>query len=221
MAKDASVTKLITYLSGQNDFVSLNSLLADKLSGFNTERSALMAIEKATPLLEIRAETVDGPFYRLLRTFDGYKAVFSQVQSSDADIYNFLYSNYSHTVVTEQFITEAIDRILKLPYFTELSTKYPDVGHNPGKALAMLLSQSPGLAALAVIFRISPSVARCLLFPERLSKYELTHLKVVIDIAFASDMLKRVPPATNVGIKYEVIVQGMVNLETSGGTTIP
>jgi len=221
MAQGSPVIKLITYLSGQNDFVSLNSMLSDKLSGFKTEKAALAAIEKATPLLEIRAEPVDGPFYRLLRTFDGYKAIFEQVLNSDTDVYNFLYSNYSHSIVNEAFIKEALDRILKLPYFTELAEKYPGPNQNPGMALAMMLAQSPVFAALAVIFQISPSVARCLLFPERLSKYELTHLKVVLDLAFASDMLKRVPPATSIGLKYEVIAQGMVNLQTSGGTTIP
>jgi hypothetical protein len=83
------------------------------------------------------------------------------------------------------------------------------------------LSQSPGFEALATMFRISPSVATYLLFPEVLSKYELTHLKVTLDLAFAADMLKRVPPATSVIIKYEVVAQGMLNLETRGGTGIP
>jgi hypothetical protein len=220
MAQDASLIKLITYLSGQNDFVSLNSLLEDKLSGFTTKRSAMSAIEKAAPLLEIKTDAADGPYFRLLRTFDGYGAVFDQVQHSDADVYNFLYSNYSHLVVNEQFIKESIDRVLKLPYFMELATKYPE-GQKPGMAIAMMLAQSPGFAALAAMFSASPSVAGYLLFPGRLSKYELTHLKVVLDLAFATDMLKRVPPGTAVSIKYEMIAQGLLNLETSGGTTIP
>ncbi len=181
----------------------------------------MSALEKAVPLLEIRADADDGPYYRLLRTFDGYAAVFSQIQNSNADIYNFLYSNYSHSVVNEQFIKEAIDRILKLPYFTELAAKYPEGGQNPGLAVAMMLSQSPGIPALTAMFRSSPSVASYLLFPGRLSKYELTHLKVVLDLAFATDMLKRVPPGTGVSVKYEIVAQGMLNLETSGGTTMP
>lgn len=221
MANDASVTRLLVYLSGQNDFVSLDSILADKLSGFKSRKSAMSAIEKATPLLEIRAEPEDGPLYRLPRTFDGYRAIFEQVKGSEADIYNFLYSNYSNLLVNEAFIKEAVERVMKLPYFVELAAKYPEGGQQPGVAIAMILSQAPGFAALAVMFRISPSVATCLLFPERLSRYELTHLKVVLDLAFASDMLKRVPPATSVAIKYEVIAQGMLNLETSGGTSIP
>lgn len=133
---DAFLSRLIIYLSGQNDFVSSGEIVRDRLSGLHSEDEVEPAIERATPFLEFKEDAERGTLFRLSRSFDGYRAVY-------------------------------------------------------------------------------------LLFPEVLSKYELTHLKVALDLAFASDMLKRVPPATNVVIKYEVITQGMLNLETRGGTGIP
>jgi len=216
---DAFVGRLITYLSGQNDYVSIRDIMRDRLSGLHSEDEIEPAIEKAAAFLEIKEEA-DVPMYRLARSFDGYKSVFANVRNSGADVYNFLYSNYSNSLVNGNFIKEALNHVLSLPYFVEMEGKYPP-GSRPGDAVVMMLSQSPGFEALAIIFRISPSVAEYLLFPEILSKYELTHLKVTIDLAFASDMLKRVPPATTVTIKYEVVTQGMLNLETRGGTGIP
>jgi len=132
---DAFLSRLIIYLSGQNDFVSSGEIVRDRLSGLHSEDEVEPAIERASPFLEFK-EDGERTLLRLSRSFDGYRAVY-------------------------------------------------------------------------------------LLFPEVLSKYELTHLKMALDLAFASDMLKRVPPATNVVIKYEVITQGMLNLETRGGTGIP
>ncbi len=217
---DAYVSRLITYLSGQNDYVSASEIMKDRLSGIHTEDEIEPAIEKALPFLETREDGKKGTMFRLSRSFDGYKSVFANVKNSLADVYNFLYSNYSNSLVNADFIKEAVSRILKLPYFVEMEGRYPP-GSRPGDAVVLMLSQSPGFDALATMFRISPTVAEYLLFPEMLSKYELTHLKVALDLAYASDMLKRVPPATTVTIKYEVITQGMLNLETRGGTGIP
>lgn len=216
----SSVNKLITYLSGQNDYISARAILSDGLSGFKSSKELKAAIEDALPLLDVKEDPELGPMYRLARTFDGYRSIFYKVRTSGLDIYNFLYSNYSNALVNGNFIKEALNRVLKLPYFEELEAKSPK-GSRPGEAIIMMLSQSPGFDALAIMFRISPKVAEYLLYPEVLSKYELTHLKVTLDLAFASDMLKRVPPATMVTIKYEVIAQGMLNLETRGGTGIP
>ncbi|HTY91226.1 MAG TPA: hypothetical protein VMC84_08630 [Methanocella sp.] len=217
---DAYVGRLITYLSGQNDFVSAGDVLRDRLSGLHSEDEIEPALEAAAPFLETKEDDKKGTMYRLARNFDGYRAVFTAGRKSGMDVYNFLYSNYSNALVNGEFIKEALNRILQLPYFVEMEAKYAP-GNRPGDAVVLMLSQSPGFDALAVMFRISPSVATYLLFPEVLSKYELTHLKVTLDLAFASDMLKRVPPATSVVIKYEVTAQGMLNLETRGGTGIP
>ncbi|HTX43589.1 MAG TPA: hypothetical protein VMC61_02580 [Methanocella sp.] len=217
---DAFIGRLITYLSGQNDFVTPADIVEDRLSGLHSEDEIEPAIEDAAPFLEFKEDPGRGTMLRLSRSFDGYRAVFTRVKRSPADVYNFLYSNYSNAVVGADFIKEALSRILQLPYFVEMEAKYPP-GNRPGDAAVLMLSQSPGFDALATMFRISPSVATYLLYPEVLSKYELTHLKVTLDLAFASDMLKRVPPATSVIIKYEVTTQGMLNLETRGGTGIP
>jgi hypothetical protein len=216
----AFVSRLITYLSGQNDYVSASEIMKDRLSGLHSEDELEPAIEKALPFLETREDETLGTLYRLSRTFDGYKAVFANVQSSSTDIYNFLYSNYSNSIVDANFIKQALNLILSLPYFTEMEGRYP-AGGRPGDAVVLMLSQSPGFDALAIMFRVSPTVAEYILFPEVLSRYELTHLKVTLDLAYASDMLKRVPPATTVTIKYEVVTQGMLNMETRGGTGIP
>jgi hypothetical protein len=222
MAEDsvAFVSRLITYLSGQNDYVSASEIMKDRLSGIHSEDELEPAIEKTLPFLETKEDETLGTLYRLSRSFDGYKAVFANVQSSRADVYNFLYSNYSNSIVNADFIKQALNLILSLPYFTEMEGRYP-AGSRPGDAVVLMLSQSPGFDALATMFRISPTVAEYILFPEVLSRYELTHLKVTLDLAYASDMLKRVPPATTVTIKYEVITQGMLNMETRGGTGIP
>lgn len=217
---DAFVNRLAIYLSGQNDFVSAADIVRDGLSGLRSKEEVEKAVEKATPFLELKEDDERGLLFRLSRSFDGYRAVFASVKGSQADVYNFLYSNYSNSIIDANFIKEALARILQLPYFTEMEAKYPP-GNRPGDAVVLMLSQSPGFEALATMFRISPSVATYLLFPDVLSRYELTHLKVALDLAFASDMLKRVPPATSVVIKYEVVAQGMLNLETRGGTGIP
>jgi hypothetical protein len=217
---DTLVSHLITYLSGQNDFVAAGAIAGDRLSGLGSKEEAEAAIEKASPLLELKEDEERGTMVRLPRSFDGYRDVFARVEASQADVYNFLYSNYSNSVVDTNFIKEALGRVLELPYFKDMEAKYPP-GNRPGDAVVLMLSQSPGFDALATMFRISPTVASYLLFPEALSKYELTHLKVALDLAFASDMLKRVPPATSVVIKYEVTTQGMLTLETRGGTGIP
>lgn len=217
---DAYVSRLITYLSGQNDFISAGEIMRDRLSGLHSEDEIDPALEAAAPFLETKEDSKKGTMYRLARSFDGYRAVYAAARKTDTDVYNFLYSNYSNALVNGDFIKEALNHVLQLPYFTEMESKYAP-GNRPGDAVVLMLSQSPGFDALAVMFRISPSVATYLLFPEVLSKYELTHLKVALDLAFASDMLKRVPPATSVVIKYEVTAQGMLNLETRGGTGIP
>lgn len=220
MQAETYVSRLITYLSGQNDYVSVKEIVRDRLSGLHSEDEVEPALDAAAPFLDVKEDDKKGTMYRLSRSFDGYRSVFAAARSSDMDIYNFLYSNYSNSLVNGEFIKEALGRILKLPYFADMEARYPP-GNRPGDAVVLMLSQSPGFDALAVMFRISPSVASYLLFPEMLSKYELTHLKVALDLAFAADMLKRVPPATSVVIKYEVATQGMLNLETRGGTGIP
>jgi hypothetical protein len=217
---DAFVSRLVIYLSGQNDFVPAADIVRDRLSGLNSKEEVEAAIREASEFLELKEDGERGTLIRLSRSFDGYRKVFARVKGSPADVYNFLYSNYSNSIVDVNFIKEALSRTLQLPYFVEMEAKYPP-GNRPGDAVVLMLSQSPGFEALATMFRISPSVATYLLFPEVLSKYELTHLKVALDLAFASDMLKRVPPATSVVIKYEVVAQGMLNLETRGGTGIP
>ncbi len=216
---DAYVSHLITYLSGQSGFVAAGAIARDRLSGLGSKEKAQAAIEKASAFLELKEGGEKGTMVRLPRSFDGYREVFARVKSQ-ADVYNFLYSNYSNAMVDANFIKEALGRVLQLPYFKDMEARYPP-GSRPGDAVVLLLSQSPGFDALASMFRTSPTVASYLLFPDVLSKYELTHLKVVLDLAFASDMLKRVPPATSVIIKYEVTTQGMLNLETRGGTGIP
>jgi hypothetical protein len=83
------------------------------------------------------------------------------------------------------------------------------------------MARQPGFPALAAMMSVSPAVAEKLLFPERLSRYELTHPKIALDLAFAADMVKRAPPGTVLSIKYEIIAQGMLNIEMRGGTGIP
>jgi len=217
---DAYVSRLITYLSGLNDFISAGEILRDRLSGLHADDEIEPALEAAAPFLETKEDIKKGTMYRLARTFDGYRSVFAVVRKSDMDVYNFLYSNYSNSLVNAEFVKAALERILQLPYFVEMEGKYPP-GNRPGDTVVVMLSQSPGFNAVADMFRTSPTVATYLLFPEVLSKYELTHLKIALDLAFAADMLKRVPPATSVVIKYEVVAQGMMNLETRGGTGIP
>jgi hypothetical protein len=215
---DALVGRLIAYLSGRAGFVAAGDIASDEHSGLSSKDEVDAAIGEASHFLEFK-EGEGRMLLRLSRSFDGYRAAFARVRSR-ADVYDFLYSNYSSSVVNGDFIKEALSRILRLPYFTEMEAKYPP-GNRPGDAVVLMLSQSPGFEALASMFRTSPGVATYLLFPGLLSKYELTHLKVALDLAFASDMLERVPPATSVLIKYEVVAQGMLNLETRGGTGIP
>jgi hypothetical protein len=116
----AFVSRLITYLSGQNDYVSASEIMKDRLSGIHSEDELEPAIEKALPFLETREDETLGTLYRLSRSFDGYKSVFANVQSSRADVYNFLYSNYSNSIVNADFIKHALSLILNLPYFAEM-----------------------------------------------------------------------------------------------------
>lgn len=216
---NALLTRLIMYLSGQSNYVPLQKILSDMPSGLTAEKGLDHALSKASPLLETK--DIDGELcYRLSRTFDGYKRIFNAIWDSDEDIYGFLFSDYSGSMVNEAFIKEAVERIVSLPYFEQMATKYPD-HHRPGEVILIMLSQSPGFPAMAAMFKASPSVASKLLSPETLSKYELSHLKVTLDLAFACDMVKRVPPGTEVSIRYEVISRGATSIAARGGTGIP
>lgn len=216
---DAIVGRLIAYLAGQDGYVSAEDIRRDRRSGLGAPGEAELALAAAAPLLEAKAEAGDGTACRLARGLDGYRAVFAAVRGAGADAYGLLASGYTGAVVNAGFIEEALGRIARQPFFAGLASKYP-VGCQ-GDAVVLLLSRSPGFEALAAMFRASPAVAAYLLFPETLSAYELTHLKVALDLAFAADMLRRAPPATSVAIKYEVSARGTLSLETRGGAIIP
>ncbi|MCD1296315.1 hypothetical protein CUJ83_15030 [Methanocella sp. CWC-04] len=208
------------YLSGQNNFVSAEDILSDRLSGFTSGDELLPVLRQLCLLLEVRTIPDGISLYRLPYNLDGYRSIFKIIKDRSPDIYNFLYSNYSHSAVNESFIKEALGRAIKTSHFQDIAGKYQGTT-KPGEALILLLSQSPGFRSLVSMFQASPSVAERLLFPENLSMYELTHLKITLDLAFASDMLKRVPPGTRVSIKYEVLSKGTVDVETRGGTEVP
>jgi len=212
--------QLIMYLATQTDYVSVHDIHKDPLSGFADHEAIKAGLRAACDVLEVSSEQGEVSVYRLPRTFDGYKDVFAMVKDSE-DIYNFLLSGYSHAMVNELFIRDALLRWGQTPYFESLAAKYPAGQMKPGEAMVTMLAQQPGFAALAAMFSVSPAVAGKILYPEKLSRYELTHPKIALDLTFTNDMVKRAPPGTVLSVKYEVIAQGMINIEMRGGTGIP
>ncbi|OPY25961.1 MAG: hypothetical protein A4E28_02803 [Methanocella sp. PtaU1.Bin125] len=212
--------QLIMYLATQTDYVSVHDIHKDPLSGFPDHEAIKAALRAACDVLDVSSEKGAVSLYRLPRTFDGYREVFAMLKGSE-DIYNFLLSGYSHAMVNELFIRDALLRWGQTPYFESLAAKYPAGQMNPAEAMVAMLAQQPGFAALAAMFSVSPAVADMILYPENLSRYELTHPKIALDLTFACDMVKRAPPGTVLSVKYEVIAQGMINIQMSGGTGIP
>jgi hypothetical protein len=212
--------QLIMYLATQTDYVSVHDIHKDTLSGFADHAEIKAALRAACDVLDVSTGQDGISLYRLPRTLDGYRDVFAFVRDSE-DVYNFLSSNYSHAMVNELFIRDTLLRWASTPYYQSIADKYPAEQVKPGEAMVMMLSQQPGFAALAAMFSVSPAVAEKLLYPEKLSRYELTHPKIALDLTFAADMVKRAPPGTLLSIKYEVIAQGMLNIEMRGGSGIP
>jgi hypothetical protein len=157
--------------------------------------------------------------YRLRRSPDIYREVFRHIEKSDQDIFILLSSPYTEKCVDEPFLTSLLAHICETPYYNGIKMKYGN--EKAGNIAACLLAESPGLKTLATMFRTSPSVAAAMLFPERLSRYELTHLKPCLDLKFATDMLHIAPEKTDITVKYEVIARGTINVEEKGGTGIP
>lgn len=215
-----SISRAIVYLSGQNDFVTVDDIAEEVLSGFKSNEPAESALSGLGDILETKENAEGKTSFRLTRSFYAYKTVFNIILKSGEDAYGFLSSGYSNEMIDEGFIEEALWRIAGLPYFNEVLSKYPD-NKNPGAAILIMLSRSPGFKDIAAMLKASPSVAIKLLFPERLSRYEVTHLKAVLDLAFASDMLERVPSGAKVSVKYEIIARGTIDLEARGGTEAP
>lgn len=210
---------MIMYLTTQSDYVTIHDIHKDPLSGFESHDEIRPALKQICDVLEVKMENDELSMYRLPRTYDGYKDVFSIIKDSE-HVYSFLSSNYTQEMVNPEFIKESIIRITQQPYFTDIASRYPE-NIKPGDALIAMLAQSPGFPAIAAMFSVSPAVASKLLFPETLSKYEMTHPKICLDLTFASDMVKRAPPGTVFSVKYEIIAQGMINMHMSGGTGIP
>lgn len=211
--------RLIMYLATQTDYISVHDIHKDPFSGFADHGEIKAALRKACDVLDVRSEPGKISLYRLPKTFDGYRDVFSIVRGSD-DVYNFLSSIYSRAMVSEPFIREALSRIAQTPYYQSIADKYPP-NMKPGDAMILMMAQQPGFAAIAAMFSVSPAVAAKLLYPEQLSRYELTHPRIMLDLTFAADMVKRAPPGTMLSVKYEIIAQGMINIQASGGTGIP
>lgn len=211
--------KMIMYLATQPDYVSVHDIHSDKFSGFVSHDEIKAALKQICDVLDVKLQDDQLSLYRLPRALDGYRDVFTIVRDSE-QVYNFLSSNYTQSMVTVEFIKEAIVRITQMPYFAEITAKYPEK-IKPGDALITMLAQNPGFPAIAAMFTVSPAVASKLLFPETLSRYEMTHPKTCFDLTFASDMVKRAPPGTVLSVKYEIIAQGMINMQTSGGAGIP
>ncbi len=207
------------YLTTQSDYVTIHDIHKDPLSGFESHEEIKPALKLICDVLEVKMENDEQSLYRLPRTFDGYRDVFSMVANSE-HVYSFLSSNYSQSILTPEFIREALVRVTQTPYFSSLASKYPEKA-KPGDTLLQMLAQNPGYPAIAAMFGVSPAVATKLLFPETMSKYELTHPKICLDLTFAADMVKRAPPGTVLSVKYEIVAQGMINMQTSGGTGIP
>jgi hypothetical protein len=220
VADKPKAIQLIMYLATQTDYISVHDIHKDRLSGFTDHEDIKAALRAACDVLDVNTAQGEVSTYRLPRTLDGYRDVFAFVRNSE-DVYNFLSSNYSHAMVNELFIRDTLLRWASTPYYQSIAEKYPAEQVKPGEAMVMMLSQQPGFAALAAMFSVSPAVAEKLLYPERLSRYELTHPKIALDLTFAADMVKRAPPGTLLSIKYEIIAQGMLNMEMRGGSGIP
>jgi hypothetical protein len=216
----ANAVRLIMYLATQTDYISVHDIHKDPLSGFKDHEEIKAALRRACDVLDVNSGQGEVSLYRLPRTLDGYRDVFNFVRDSE-DVYNFLLSNYSHAIVNELFIRDALLRWGQTAYYESIAAQYPEGQIKPGEALVTMLAQQPGFAALAALFSVSPAVAEKILYPEKLSRYELTHPKIMLDLTFAADMVKRAPPGTVLSVKYEVIAQGMINLEMRGGTGIP
>ena len=217
--KQEQSIRMIMYLTTQTDFVTVHDIISDGFSGFSDREEVKAALKEICDELEIKIEEGQMSLYRLPRTFDGYRDVFSIIRDSE-QVFNFLSSSYTQVMLTGEFVKEAIIRITQTPYFASISAKYPD-NVKPADALLTMLAQNPGFPAIAGMFSVSPAVAFKLLYPETMSKYEMTHPKTCYDLTFAADMVKRAPPGTAFSIKYEIIAQGMINMQISGGAGIP
>jgi hypothetical protein len=220
IADKSKAIKLIMYLATQTDYIGVHDIHKDPLSGFTGHEEIKAALRSVCDLLDVNSAQGELTTYRLPRTLDGYRDVFAFVRDSD-DVYNFLSSNYSHAMVNELFIRDVLLRWASTPYYESIAAKYPAEQVKPGEALVMMMAKQPGFAALAAMMSVSPAVAEKLLYPERLSRYELTHPKIALDLTFAADMVKRAPPGTLLSVKYEIIAQGMLNMEMRGGSGIP
>jgi hypothetical protein len=220
VADKSKAIQLIMYLATQTDYISVHDIHKDSLSGFTDHEEIKAALRRACDVLDVSSAQGELSTYRLPRTLDGYRDVFAFVRDS-GDVYNFLSSNYSHAMVNELFIRDVLLRWASTPYYESIAAKYPAEQVKPGEALVMMMAKQPGFAALAAMMSVSPAVAEKLLYPERLSRYELTHPKITLDLTFAADMVKRAPPGTLLSVKYEIIAQGMLNMETRGGSGIP
>lgn len=207
------------YLATQPEYVSVHDIMSDNFSGFSDREAVKEALREACNALDVMTVEGNVSMYRLPQTFDGYKDVFSLVKDSE-DVYNFLLSGYTRKMVNEIFIRDALIRFAQTPYYQSIAGKYPP-NMKPGDAMVAMMAQQPGFAALAAMFTVSPAIAEKMLYPEKLSKYELTHPKTMVDLTFAADMVKRAPPGTVLSVKYEIIAQGMINIEIRGGTGIP
>ncbi len=220
VTKESKAVQLIMYLATQTDYIGVHDIHKDPLSGFTDHEEIKAALRAACDVLDVNPSQGDITLYRLPRTLDGYRDVFAFVRDSDS-IYNFLSSNYTQAMVNELFIRDMLLRWAATPYFESMAEKYPADQAKPGEALVLMMARQPGFPAIAAMFSVSPAVAEKLLFPEKLSRYELTHPKIMLDLTFAADMVKRAPPGTLLSIKYEIIAQGMLNMQTSGGAGIP
>lgn len=216
----SKAVQLIMYLATQTEYISVHDIHEDKLSGFSDHAEIKAALRAACDLLDVTSGQGEITLYRLPRTLDGFRDLFAFVRDSE-DVYNFLSSNYSQAMVNELFIRDALLRWASTPYYESIAARYPPEQMKPGEAMVMMIAQQPGFAALAAMFSVSPAVADKLLYPEKLSRYELTHPKIALDLTFAADMVKRAPPGTVLSIKYEVVAQGMLNMQMRGGTGIP
>lgn len=190
-------------------------LIQDDFVSFEKAPEGLRTFRKWLDVKRIKGKNA----YRLKQTPDAYKEIFLFINDAGDDIGILLGSVYSDNVVGEEFLIALLSRFGETPYYNNIRKKYGN--EKTGEVVADLLADKPGLPALAIMFKTSPSVAEALLFPEQLSRYELTHMKPCLDLKFAADMLHRAPEKTDITVKYEVIVKGKINLEEKGGTGIP
>jgi hypothetical protein len=218
--KKSKAVQMIMYLATQTDYIGVHDIHKDPLAGFANHEEIKAALREACDVLDVNATQGEITLYRLPRTIDGYRDVFAFIRDSE-DVYNFLSSNYTQAMVNELFIRDVLLRWASTPYYQSIAERYPAEQMKPGEAMVAMLAQQPGFAALAAMFSVSPAVAEKLLYPDHLSRYELTHPKIALDLTFAADMVKRAPPGTLLSIKYEIIAQGMLNMQTSGGSGIP